>query len=175
MPGSVRENTQDVIEFIKTHEITSILDVGAGCGTYGKIVRENIQSEIELDAVEIWPEYVEIFNLKYLYNNVYQQDARDISAHEFAGYDLVIFGDVLEHMSRFDSLKVWERASNARYGMISVPIVHYPQGALWNNPYEVHIQEHLHPEDLIQDYGPFILDKQYEVTGTFIKEFNASS
>ena len=54
--------------------------------------------------------------------------------------------------------------------MLSVPIIHFPQGELWNNPYEVHQQEHLHPEDLERDYGPFVARLEYQITGTFIKE-----
>jgi hypothetical protein len=86
----------------------------------------------------------------------------------------VIFGDVLEHMSEEDSLAVWADAKHyAKAGLISVPVIHYPQGAEYGNPYEVHVQEHLTPDHLSKTYGPFDDEAVYEITGTFIKRFNA--
>jgi hypothetical protein len=72
-------------------------------------------------------------------------------------------------------MAMWQEASRiAHWGLISVPIIHYPQGAEYGNPYEVHVQDHLHPEDLRRDYGPFTYEVEYEITGTFIKKFNGS-
>lgn len=170
MPGSVRENDADVIAFVKENGIEKVLDVGAGKGTYSDLLRLHVDS---IDAVEIWTPYIEQFDLRQKYDSVRVQDAREVHPSQFGGYDLVVFGDILEHMSREDSLRVWKNSSRARFGLISVPIIHYPQGAEFGNPYEEHVQEHLHPEDIRADYGPFVLDREYEVTGTFIKDFSA--
>ena len=170
MPGSTRENNQDVHKFLQSHNIGKILDVGCGQGTYWTLALQSHKS-FEIDAVEIWEPYIEQFNLREKYDRVFVDDIRGWSEEDFAGYDLVIFGDVLEHMSHTESVGVWHRAHSAKYGLISVPVIHYPQGAYGGNPYEIHIQEHLTPEHIRETYGPFILDRVYEITGTFVKEF----
>lgn len=167
MPDSIRENDSDVLAFVAEHGIKSVLDIGAGMGTYGKLLKSEVA---HIDAVEVWQPYIDMFNLRYVYDQVIQADARHLGSSDFENYDMVIFGDVLEHMTAEESLAVWDMASVARFTMLSVPIIHFPQGELWNNPYEVHQQEHLHPEDLERDYGPFVARWEYQITGTFIKE-----
>lgn len=168
MPYSARENDADVVQFVKDHNIKWVLDIGAGSGTYGHLLAPLVE---RIEAVEVWEPYIDQFNLRSLYYRVSNVDVREITEEEFGNFDLVVFGDILEHMSKEEALAVWERASEAKYGLISVPIIHYPQGVEFGNPYEVHVQEHMHPEDIRRDYGPFVFDKEYEVTGTFIKEF----
>jgi hypothetical protein len=68
-------------------------------------------------------------------------------------------------------MECWNRArQTAKYVMMSVPIIHYPQGPEKGNPHEVHVQEHLTPNMIRDDYGPFVADWCYKVTGTFIAE-----
>jgi hypothetical protein len=167
MPGSARENDKDLRNFIWHHpEILRVLDVGPGRGTYAKVLKG---LGLTIDAVEIWTPYISRYGLEAKYNRVISEDIR---LWQDFDYDLVIFGDVLEHMSADDSLLVWKKASlQATYGMISVPIIHYPQGESHGNPHEVHIQDHLTPDQIRTDYGPFEVDLCYKVTGTFIRRF----
>jgi len=177
MPHSARENDDDVRQWVLDNDIETVLDVGAGSGTYARILRDMVV----IDAVEIWPKYVREFKLSSLYRNVVVGDIRDLawgdsqytSINPEQEYDLVIFGDVLEHMTKDEALEVWGWASQvARFGLISVPIIHYPQGPEHGNPFEVHVQEHIDLEELRAEFGPFTYDQTYEVTGTFIKEFS---
>lgn len=169
MPGSIRENDRDVLEFVIENGIKTILDVGAGKGTYCRILHR--VHGVTIDAVEIWEPYIDHYALRSRYREVFVTDARDLPPEAFA-YDLVIFGDVLEHLSRPDALALWKQAAkSAAFGLISVPIIHYPQGEEWGNPYEVHQQEHLTPEQVREDYGPFYREWLYEVTGTFVAKF----
>ena len=49
-------------------------------------------------------------------------------------YDVVILGDVLEHLTLADALRVWASArAHARYLVLSIPIVEYPQGVHYGN------------------------------------------
>jgi len=168
MPHSVRENDADVLDFVFGHSIEKVLDVGAGSGTYGHMLVDNVD---RIEAVEIWHPYIVEYYLLDLYADVHLIDARDIEPEFFGEFDLVIFGDVLEHMTSKEALEVWECASTAKYGLISVPIVHWPQGEVEGNPYEVHVQEHMKPDSIREDYGPFVFEAEYELTGTFIKQF----
>jgi predicted TPR repeat methyltransferase len=173
MPESIRENDADVIAFVEENNVRTVLDIGAGKGTYGTLLRPYTE---RIDAIEIWEPYVEEFGLRKIYDTVVIDDFRNWPDYALTGHkwDLIVFGDVLEHMSAEESRKVWTHASHmAKFGLISVPIIHYPQGAEFGNPYEVHVQDHLHPEEIKRDYGPFVFAKDYEVTGTYIKDFNA--
>lgn len=171
MPFSAGENANEVRWFIKKHNINSVLDVGAGSGTYADMMGHLVN---RIDAVEIWQPYVEQFNLSDKYDHIIVGNVLDLTPDYFDPYDLIIFGDVLEHMTKEDSVNLWcgLEITQARYGMISVPIVHYPQGAEFGNPFEEHVQEHLTPDAIRRDYGPFVNEWEYEITGTFIKDFN---
>lgn len=173
MPGSARENDVLVQSFAMSQGINNVLDVGTGKGTYSDLLRMHVET---IDGIEVWQPYVDEFDLHNKYDALYVDDARHVFKFlDDKEYDLVIFGDILEHMSREDSMALWQQAARvARWGLISVPIIHYPQGAEYGNPYEVHVQDHLHAADLRRDYGPFTYEVEYEITGTFIKQFNGS-
>lgn len=169
MPGSVREN-DEFVKRIVMEEIRpdSILDVGPGQGTYSDLLSP-LCDTWEFDAIEVWLPYVKEFELDSKYDFVW---VRDVRKHNDFDYDLVIFGDVLEHMTLADAKAVWEKAGEeAGWGMISVPIIHYPQGAEHGNPYEVHVQDHLSVEDIEEHFGPFEFQETYEVTATFFRRF----
>ena len=171
MPGSARENDDFVIDFVRKNKINFVLDVGAGKGTYFELLDAQVNGDI--DGIEVWQPYIDQYDLHEKYDKLYVGDARSIVELIPAGkYDLIIFGDILEHMSKEDALTLWEESARvAKWGLISVPIIHYPQGAEYGNPYEVHVQDHLHPEDIRRDYGPFDAEAIYEITGTFVKRF----
>lgn len=169
MPYSAGENSLAVTKWVIDNNIKTVLDVGAGAGLYSDILRPHVDN---MTAIEVWEPYIIEFKLKEKYDAVYRVDVRSLSATDLPEFDLVIFGDILEHMTHEEALTVWETASKiAKWGLISVPIVHYPQGAEHGNPYEVHVQEHLHPEDLREAFGPFDEEWIYDVTGTFLKRF----
>lgn len=114
-----------------------ILDVGAGSGTWARELRR-AGFEGVIDGVEVWQPYIDTFRLLEVYDDVYEQDVREWKRRHFDGYDVVIFGDVLEHMPEGDAVRTWTRAGIAPYRALSLPVVPYPQGALNGNPYEVH-------------------------------------
>ena len=176
MPHSKRDNDADVIQFVKENDVRTVLDVGVGSGTYSDILRPHVEV---IDGIEAWIPYSTEFDLKNKYDEMMYGDIRAYA--EFLppivlgsddGYDLIIFGDVLEHMLSHESLAVWKwAAGQAKWGLISVPTVHWPQGAVGGNPYERHLQEHLEVSSIKEEYGPFSHCFEYEQTATFIKDF----
>ena len=78
----------------------SILDMGAGAGKYGKLLRD-VLPECRIDAVEGSPEVVEQFSLKTIYNTVHTMSIEKyLDECSSNSYDVVILGDVLEHFYR---------------------------------------------------------------------------
>jgi hypothetical protein len=149
---------------------TTVLDVGAGQGTYLNLIRDGLGAGVIVNAVEVWQPYIDEFNLLNRYDKLFPIDVRDMDNF---GYDLVILGDVLEHMSESDALILWERISKqAKYAMISIPIIHYHQDAINGNPYEVHVEEDWTVERVLEKFSHIVEHKKFEVTGTFIAEFN---
>jgi len=163
------ENKPWAAEKIKEINPKTVLDVGAGQGVYLDIIRRDLPSSTHVTAVEVWQPYVDQFNLINRYNDLIIDDVRNI---ENFNYDLVIFGDILEHMSEDDALTVWDKVSKqAKYALISVPIIHYHQDAINNNPYEVHVEEDWNTERVLGKFSNIIEYKEFAVTGTFIAKF----
>lgn len=118
----------------------SVLDVGGGWGKY----RFLLHDYPAVDCVEIWEPNIHSCELHKVYRSVF---GADIRSFEFDWYDLLIFGDVLEHMPYEDALVVidylWGRCEDA---LFSVPYM-MPQDAD-ENPYEKHEQTDLTLENM---------------------------
>ena len=169
MPISSTEGKAEFVQFITDLKPDSILDIGAGKGIYGTLAR--IAHEVPvIDAVEVWQPYIDEYNLKDLYNNVYNLDARDVD--DFA-YNVVIFGDVLEHMTKDEAVALWDKCSKeADYGIISIPIVHYPQGHIHDNPYEEHVKDDWTLQEVFNSFHSIYMLRAYDVVGVFYAKFN---
>ena len=163
-----------ICERIIASQPARILDVGAGSGTYIKALRAaGLPDAVRVDAVEVWRPYIDQFNLLSLYDDVYEQDIRQWPASAYARYDVVIFGDVLEHMSRIDAVVVWQRAADARMRVLSIPIIPYPQGALNGNPYEVHHVEDWTHERVLETFSGITDSWTGEIEGAYISDRRA--
>ena len=124
------------------------LDVGAGDGKWAALLKDYLL----MDAVEVfWPNIAN-HELYKKYHNTYIADIRDF---KYLYYDLIIFGDVLEHMSTEDAQRVLNYARpRCNYILVAVPF-NWPQGAIYGNPYEVHVQAVLTPEIFNKRYPGF--------------------
>ncbi len=136
MPISSTEGKDWTRDKLRALAPTSLLDVGAGAGTYARLVAEHRPER--LVALEVFEPYVERYGLRELYDEVILGDARTT---ELPTADVVVLGDVAEHMSAAEAQDLWARAARAasRAVFMSIPIVHYPQGALEHNDHEVHV------------------------------------
>ena len=153
MPHSYHYGKQEAIEFIakNTTSDSTILDVGPGVGTYADLLKKYMYSNI--DAVEIYDGYVEAYNLKDKYRNVFVDD---IVNFDCSNYDFVILGDVLEHLTVENAHTVLNKCNNV---LVAVPYI-CPQGGVefdYNgqhliNPYEEHKQPDLTPLIMLTRY-----------------------
>ena len=138
--------------FIYNVPITKrILDVGPGQGTYSDLLKS---AGYKMDAVEIWAPYVEQFNLKDKYDEVYIDDIRNFNLTK---YDFVILGDVLEHLSKEDAQKLIDRMNEWGIDyMIAIPYMMEQDGEEYGNQYETHLQPDLTPEVMSERYPGLI-------------------
>ena len=61
--------------FLKNVSTTlNILDAGAGCGTYSHLLKAEFPN---MDGIEIFPAYIDMFDLKSKYNNLFLQNVLD--------------------------------------------------------------------------------------------------
>ena len=137
----------EICAWIRQHfpRDASILDVGACDGKWRRLLPEYPN----MDAVEAFEP-----NLQNLqgYRDVIHADICDFS---YEWYDLVILGDIVEHLSVEAAKNELEYARDrCRDMIVAVPFL-YEQGALYGNPYEVHVQDDLTPENFEARYPGF--------------------
>ena len=127
-----------------------VLDVGGGDGTYGRLLYDHF----EIDTIEIYQGAVEHLKKTGFYDDVRQGDIRTSIIHK--RYDLIILGDVIEHMTVVDAKEVIKRCEVVSdYVLIAVPYL-YQQGALYGNQHEVHLQPDLTPAIFEMRYKGYI-------------------
>lgn len=125
----------------------TILDVGACDGKW----RKALSDYPNMDAVEVY--YDNYCKIKDMYRHAYYKDICDFNYEHH--YDLIIFGDVLEHLLVPKAQKAIENAkAHANRIIASVPFL-YTQGMRYGNPYEIHWQDDLTPELFDERYPDF--------------------
>ena len=131
-------------EFIKSLNLNAktVLDVGAGCGTYRSMFPTLGQ---HWTALEVWQPYVDKYNLRDKYDTVIVEDLRTWNPTKT--YDICFCGDILEHMTEKEAVQVLNKLREiATTVIVSIPIGYYPQGEYEGNPYEIHVEDHwTHP------------------------------
>ena len=163
MPGSWGYFKWDIQSYL-TKEFpknSTILDVGCGQGDYADLLGEHFG---KFDAVEIWEPYIEEFNLRERYNNVFNVNILDF---EFDYYDIIIMGDILEHLNRKDAITLINRLKNKCKELLIVVPFYLPQETVNGNVYERHLQEDLDDEIMRKYYPSLELlnynDKDYKL------------
>lgn len=123
---------------------TEILDVGACDGIWRQLL-----PEYTMDAVEIHGPNADRL---HGYRKVFR---RDVDGLDYEHYDLIIFGDVIEHMDVEKAQRVLAYARpRCRDMVVAVPFL-YPQDAFGGNPWEKHLQPDLTAEIFAARYPGF--------------------
>lgn len=155
MPYSYGDYKNEVIQHIIEHtsEYSKILDVGPGAGTYGSSLKH-----LDIEGLEIYPPYIEMFKLEEIYKKIHIGDIRNFDIEPF---DYIILGDVLEHLTVEESHLVLEKMKDKKV-MVAVPYL-FEQGEEMGNIYETHHQPDLTHELMIERYGlnPLYRNERY--------------
>ncbi|WP_306317223.1 MULTISPECIES: class I SAM-dependent methyltransferase [unclassified Streptomyces] len=146
MPTSDVEGKDWSLERFKRHLPDTVTDIGPGEGTYARLFRP-VHEGVWWTGIEVHKPFVAKYKLKStktrkMYDEIHVEDARESEEHLFYR-DLVIFGDVLEHVERDEAVALLQRAvaAGAWNILVSVPIVESVQGEVDGNPHEAHVHQ----------------------------------
>lgn len=175
MPCSSSEGKAFTRKHLDQLRPAHIIDVGAGAGLYAHMIHELDPKRYRptVWAVEAWAPYVQRFSLTNKYHAVILADARKYMAtlaETRFKCSAVILGDILEHMTKAEALALWMASMTVsdELTVLSIPIVHYPQGAEEGNPYEAHVKDDWSHEE-VMDTFPGITDSwQGSEVGVYI-------
>lgn len=144
MPTSKCELISDVCELYRQLSPWKVLDVGVGWGHYGVLFRmisdvrfgriKPTEWKTRIEGCEVWKAY---FNANYnAYDKVHNCDIQALGLEK---YDLVYCGDVIEHFTKPEAVALIEKLkAHSTHVMITLPLGHSPQGAVFGNPHEAH-------------------------------------
>ncbi len=157
---------EDIKRYIKARfkKDSKVLDVGAGEGTYYNLLGDYFT---DMDAVEVFEPNIINFELEKKYKKVYNTDIKEF---KYDYYDLIIFGDIIEHLNIKDAKKVLKYAYNRCYEMIVAVPYEYEQDEVDGNVYEIHKQPDLTPEIVLKRYPMLKLLCKNDLYGYYIKE-----
>ena len=141
-----------------------ILDVGPYDGRWSDRLRKQFH---HIDAVEAFEPYVDRFGLKEKYENIFISDVLEF---EFDYYDIIIMGDIIEHLTVEQSSALINRIKDKCRQLIIIAPYEYPQDEYDENKYQVHKQEDLTDKIFKERYPDFDLMINDELRGCYIKK-----
>jgi len=166
MPHSYNYFKEDIKQYLVENlsKNAKILDAGPGIGTYSILLKDY---GFDMDAVEIFEPYVEKYNLRDKYKNVFVQS---IVGFDITPYDFVILGDVLEHIYTEDAQILINSIISQNKGcLVAIPYM-MEQGEHEGNIHETHLQPDLTLEVMEQRYPNLQLIYGNEYYGYYINK-----
>ncbi|MCP4650299.1 MAG: class I SAM-dependent methyltransferase [PVC group bacterium] len=158
----------EILNYIeKTFETKgiSILDVGAGAGRFGKLLKDFPEKE----AVEVFAGYVSKYKLQKIYKKVHRTN---ISNFSFGYYDLIILGDMLINIEKMKAQKlITKLVTQCKELVVTVPYK-YSQDIICSNLYEVSKQRDLTKSIFLARYPEMKILFGNDIYGVFVKKKN---
>lgn len=161
MPVSTSVHISHCLKYIINLRPQSILDVGCGFGMWGFLTRmyldvseERVQPPdwtTRIDGIELFGPYIQSHQ-RALYSNIMIGDIREL-APDIGEYELIIAGDVIEHLDKDDGETVIEQLYDKATRAL---LVNIPLGEGWEHP-----ERHGNPGELhrsqwyIEDFHPY--------------------
>lgn len=134
MPSSTHKTLSNVLDVLKAIDPKTVLDVGIGYGKWGFLCREYLEAhadrvypddwKVKITGVEAWTPYIErIPWIGDLYDEIYPSRIEDLVS-SLPDFELIIAGDVIEHLMKDDALMVLEelKKRTVKAFILSIPI-----------------------------------------------------
>lgn len=145
------QNINISIDIIRQINPSSILDIGCGFGVFGFLARAYTDVwaardfkemwRVKIDAIEIFEKYIQEHQ-RYIYDKIYIGDAYT-KIDELEKYELIICGDVVEHMKKEMAENFIEKClEHSNFTLIHIPIGDekmWFQDERLGNEYEKHL------------------------------------
>ena len=161
MPVSTSVHISHCLQYIISLHPRSILDVGCGFGLWGFLCREYLdvmdervqpgEWQVRIDGIELFEPYIQAHQ-RSLYSSIKIGDIREL-APRVDPYELIIAGDVIEHLHKEEGETVIEHL----YGKATrALLVNIPLGKGWEHP-----ERHGNPGELHrsqwfpEDFSPY--------------------
>lgn len=169
VPTSSTEHKAWALDTIRRLDPKVIVDIGPGEGTYSVLARKHTR-DAHWVAIEAWAPYIPRYGLWGKYNHVVVSDVRHCDFNTITSApDLVIIGDVLEHMTHIEARTVLERLKMwADRILVCVPLEHNDQGEYEGNWFEIH-REHWSGEQMRAELADGLEDyREGQVLGYYL-------
>jgi hypothetical protein len=139
MPLSIWQGMEDCLQVIVEQNPSSVLDAGVGFGLWGGLLRQYLdvwngriqpsQWTTRIDGIEIDEKRVQP-HARALYTEILIGDIREVVPRRAAEqpYDVVLFGDVIEHLPKADGHNLLETAARLTRKLV---VVRIPLGDGW--------------------------------------------
>ena len=141
MPVSIDLMDNDVIACLRQAKPDTILDVGIGAGKMGRLIRKTLGSGPRLVGIEAYGPYQEVYQSEwatYTSTEINTFDAHLMTNPE-AVYDMIIFGDVLEHMRWADAISaLYDAAYRSKHFLGVWPELCLQMAMPGGNAFEAH-------------------------------------
>lgn len=169
MPTSYNYFKEEVKDWILENisQTSPILDVGPGEGTYSDLL---VPYGYYMNAIEIWEPYVDKYNLRSKYEEVFIGDINDTLLTFLARHDFIIMGDVIEHISVEKAKLLISCLYNMSIDMLVAVPYQMEQGIHEDNIYETHLQPDLTPKVMEERYPELQLLYSNEYYGYYIRK-----
>jgi len=116
----------------------SVLDVGAGAGKYGRMVK-GILPLTRIVGIEPTKVYIEKYKLAECYDQIHEETLREYCARNSGDrYDVVLFGDVLEHFFRSEAIDFIDYFLYRSEWVVVIFPSRMPQDDVEGNAFEIH-------------------------------------
>jgi SAM-dependent methyltransferase len=143
-----------------------VLDIGVGFGRWGIVTREfcdvwfgrvqRPQWRVHVEGVEAYPKNIDAYHASF-YDKVHIGDLRQLLPKLDGHWDLVIFGDVLEHFEKQEGKDLLDWAlRRSDYVLVNIPLgENWEQGEKYENPYERHLSQWA-----AEEFDPFFVRRR---------------
>jgi len=137
----MNEQTNFVIEKLNNPHIKTILNIGYRYDSDTTIQQFAESNEKKFYVLEAWKENCDQLIEKNVCKRIYNGDVRNIENLD-KKFDAIIWLHGPEHILWEDFLTVKAKIENMANHLVvyQAPIDEFPQGELYNNPYEKHVQ-----------------------------------